>query len=80
MNMSELKRGDRAIVKHIASDIVRAQAIRFGIAEGSEVSIEEVLPAGPVILKRGTMHYAVGRNLARQIQVESSGAKGIKHA
>lgn len=79
MFMSELRRGDRAIVKHIASELVRAQAIRFGISEGSEVSVDEVLPAGPVILRRGTMQYAVGRNLAQQIQVESR-MREKKHA
>jgi len=77
--MSELKRGDRATVKHIASELIRAQAIRFGISEGSEVSVEEVLPAGPVILRRGTMQYAIGRNLAQQIQVESR-MREKKHA
>lgn len=79
MFMSELKRGDRAIVKHIASELIRAQAIRFGISEGSEVSVDEVLPSGPVILRRGTMQYAVGRNLAQQIQVESR-IREKKHA
>lgn len=79
MYMSELRRGDYAVVKRIGSDLVRAQAIRFGIAEGSEVSVEEVLPAGPVILRRGTMSYAVGRNLARQIEVERRTRKR-KHA
>ncbi|KAF0196025.1 MAG: FeoA family protein [Bacillota bacterium] len=79
MFMSELKRGDRATVKHIASELIRAQAIRFGISEGSEVSVEEVLPAGPVILRRGTMQYAIGRNLAQQIQVESR-MREKKHA
>lgn len=79
MYMSELRRGDCAVVKKIGSDLVRAQAIRFGISEGSEVSVEEILPAGPVILRRGTMSYAVGRNLARQIEVENR-SKEKKHA
>ncbi len=69
MTLSELKRGEVAVIGHIANDLVRAQAIRFGIAEGSEITIEEVLPAGPIILQRGNMHYAVGRNLAREIAV-----------
>ena len=77
MFMSELRRGDKVIIKHIVSELVRAQAIRFGISEGSEVSVEEVLPAGPVILRRGSMQYAIGRNLAQQIQV---GIREKKHA
>ena len=70
MNLGDLKRGEVVLIKHIGNDLVRAQAIRFGIAEGSEVSVEEVLRLGPVILQRGNMHYAVGRNLAREIVVE----------
>ncbi len=79
MYMTELKRGEAAIVRKIVDDIVRAQAIRFGIAEGSLVSVEEVLPLGPVIVRRGTMRYAIGRNLARQIEVERT-SKVKKHA
>lgn len=69
MTLSDLKRGEVAVIQCISSDLVRAQAIRFGIAEGSEIMVEEVLPKGPIILQRGNMHYAVGRNLAREIAV-----------
>ncbi|MBT9133383.1 MAG: hypothetical protein DDT34_01227 [Firmicutes bacterium] len=79
MYMSDLKRGEAAVVRKIVDELVRAQAIRFGIAEGALVSVEEVLPLGPVIVRRGTMRYAIGRNLARQIEVERP-AKGKKHA
>jgi Fe2+ transport system protein FeoA len=69
MTLSDLKRGEVVLVQCIANDLVRAQAIRFGISEGSEIMVEEVLPAGPVIVQRGNMHYAVGRSLAREITV-----------
>ena len=69
MTLSDLKRGEVALIQRIANDLVRAQAIRFGISEGSEITVEEVLPAGPVIVQRGNMHYAVGRNLAKEITV-----------
>jgi len=78
VKMSELRKGDVVIVKSIQNDLVRAQAIRFGIAEGALVSVEEVLHSGPIVLRRGLMRYALGRNLARQIQVEK--VKGQKHA
>ncbi|HSL93052.1 MAG TPA: FeoA family protein [Bacillota bacterium] len=79
MTLSELKRGEVALIHCIANDLVRAQAIRFGISEGSEIMVEEVLPAGPVIVQRGNMHYAVGRNLAKEITVVYP-ERGIKHA
>ncbi|MBS3985345.1 MAG: ferrous iron transport protein A [Selenomonadales bacterium] len=80
MNMSDLRRGDTAVVRKIIDELVRAQAIRFGIAEGALFAVEEVLPHGPVIVRRGTMRYAIGRNLARQIEVERTAAKAKKHA
>ena len=79
MNMSDLRRGEMAVVRKIVDELVRAQAIRFGIAEGALISVEEVLPLGPVIVRRGTSRYAIGRNLARQIEVERT-AKVKKHA
>ncbi len=69
MTLSDLKRGDVALIQCITNDVVRAQAIRFGISEGSEITVEEVLRAGPVIVQRGNMHYAIGRNLANEISV-----------
>lgn len=76
--MSELHKGDVVIIKSIQNDLVRAQAIRFGIAEGAEVSVEEVLQRGPIVLRRGLMRYALGRNLASQIEVEK--VKGKRYA
>ncbi|MBS3936945.1 MAG: ferrous iron transport protein A [Peptococcaceae bacterium] len=77
MRMSDLRKGDVVIIKGIKSDLVRAQAIRFGISEGNQVCVEEVLPKGPIVLRRGLMRYALGRNLTEQIIVEK--AKVKKH-
>jgi Fe2+ transport system protein FeoA len=69
MKLADLLPGEYAKVLRIADPTVRAQAIRFGIAEGSQICCDESIPAGPVIVRRGMMQYAIGRNLARNIDV-----------
>lgn len=69
MKLADMRPGECAKVTRIDDPTVRAQAIRFGISEGSEIICDEVIPAGPVIIRRGLMQYAVGRNLAQHIEV-----------
>ncbi|MDP3058267.1 MAG: FeoA domain-containing protein [bacterium] len=64
----------------IENDLVRAQAIRFGISEGTDIHIDEVLLNGPIIIRRGHMQYAVGRNLAKQIEVTTLVKRRIENA
>ncbi len=69
MTLDQAKRGQRVIIGSIPSPEVRAQAIRFGIAEGAEVECAEKLPAGPVVICKGKQEIAIGRRLAENIQV-----------
>ncbi|MHB9093835.1 MAG: FeoA family protein [Eubacteriales bacterium] len=70
MRLDRCKRGQLIKVSLINNPDVRAQAIRFGIAEGEVVSCEEILPAGPVVVRKNHQEIAIGRGLARQIEVE----------
>ncbi|MGM0471860.1 MAG: FeoA family protein [Bacillota bacterium] len=70
MTLAEVKRGDEFKIKSIEDDVVRAQALRFGISEGAEVSCSEKIPGGPVILKRNLQELAIGRGLAEQIELQ----------
>lgn len=69
MTLDQAKRGQRLLIARILGDDVRAQAIRFGIAEGAEVHCAEKLPAGPVVICKGKQEIAIGRRLAENIQV-----------
>lgn len=69
MKLAEMRPGEYAKILSIADDTVRAQAIRFGIAEGAVVQCEGVIAAGPIVVRRGQMRYAIGRALADQIEV-----------
>ncbi|HHW42316.1 MAG: ferrous iron transport protein A [Thermoanaerobacteraceae bacterium] len=70
MTLDRMKRGQRCRILSIPSEAVRAQALRFGIAEGEMVTCCEVIPAGPVVISKNRQEIAIGRRLARQIEVE----------
>lgn len=70
MVLAEAKKGQTCKILSIPNEIVRAQAIRFGIAEGAIVTCHEMVPAGPVILKKNKQEIAVGYGLAKEILIE----------
>ena len=70
MTLADVKRGDKFQISNIADEKIRAQALRFGISEGANVSCAEKVPGGPVIVKRNLQEIAVGRRLAKNIIVE----------
>lgn len=70
MKLDRCHRGQCVKIRLIDDSDVRAQAIRFGIAEGEVVCCQEVLPAGPVVIRKNNQEIAIGRGLARQIEVE----------
>lgn len=69
MTLAQAKRGQKLLIHTIPNSTVRAQAIRFGIAEGAEVECYETLPAGPVVVGKGRQEIAIGRKLAESILV-----------
>lgn len=69
MTLAQAQRGQKVTIVSIPNEQVRAQAIRFGIAEGSEVCCAEKLPAGPVVIAKGKQEIALGRKLAEKIEV-----------
>jgi len=71
MVLAEVKKGQSFKILSIPNEIVRAQAIRFGIAEGAVVTCDELVPAGPVILRKNKQEIAVGFGLAKEILVEA---------
>jgi ferrous iron transport protein A len=70
MTLAQAKRGQFVEITAIPNDAIRAQAIRFGIAEGAKIECAEKLPAGPVIICKGRQEIAIGRKLAENIEVK----------
>ena len=69
MTLDKVRKGQQVIIISIPQPQVRAQAIRFGVAEGEMVSCAEVLPAGPVVIQKNRQEIAIGRRLAARIEV-----------
>lgn len=70
MTLDRVKRGQSFTIKAIPDANVRAQAIRLGMAGGSPVVCEEVIPAGPVVIRCNRQLIALGRGLARRINID----------
>lgn len=70
MTLAQATRGQKLSIVSIPNDIIRAQAIRFGIAIGALVECAEKLPAGPIIIAKGKQEIAIGRKLAEKIEVQ----------
>ncbi len=73
MKLDKCKRGQTVRVRCIENTDVRAQAIRFGIGEGEVINCAQIVPAGPVVVRKNHQEIAIGRGLARQIEVELVG-------
>lgn len=69
MTLAQVKRGTKVKIKSIPDEMIRAQAIRFGISEGAEIECVEKIPAGPVIIRKRFQEIAIGRRLAENIEV-----------
>ncbi|SFR08139.1 FeoA family protein [Desulfoscipio geothermicus] len=69
MTLDRVKKGQHIKILSIPDEMIRAQAIRFGIAEGAIVLCEEVVPAGPIVLRKNKQEIAIGRGLANRISV-----------
>ncbi len=72
MTLDNAKVGSFIRIISIPDEVIRAQAIRLGVGEGSLVCCLEKLPSGPVIIKNGFQEIAVGRQLAKNITVKIS--------
>ncbi len=71
MTLDSVKRGQTVKILSIPNDMIRTQAIRFGIAEGAVVTCQEIVPAGPVVISMHNQEIAIGRDLAKNITVEA---------
>lgn len=69
MTLDQVRRGATVRIISIPNGEYRTQLIRLGIGEGSQVRCGERLPLGPLVLQCHRQEVAVGRSLARCIQV-----------
>jgi len=72
ITLDKVKKGQKVKICRIADELVRAQAIRFGVCEGAVVTCSEKLPAGPVVIRKGRQEMAIGHGLAKKITVQDA--------
>ncbi|SKC39144.1 FeoA family protein [Maledivibacter halophilus] len=70
MTLDLANKGEKIEIINIPDSNIRIQAIRLGIYEGSKLLCSEKLPAGPVILQNRMQEIAIGRNLAKTIEIK----------
>ena len=64
-----MSKGDKMEIISVDHPDARVQAMRFGMCEGSSVECVTKIPAGPLVIKSGRQEIAVGRSLAKRINV-----------
>ncbi|MCG0277298.1 MAG: ferrous iron transport protein A [Thermanaeromonas sp.] len=70
MTLEEVKEGEVYRILRLPKKEIRSQAIRLGLWEGVVVRCNGVIPKGPVIIERNHQELAIGRGLARKIEIE----------
>jgi Fe2+ transport system protein FeoA len=74
VKLDQCRPGQRLVIRSVEDGLVRDMAVRIGLSAGAEVTCQSKLPLGPVVLSWGDQEIAVGRGIARRIQV------GVKRA
>ena len=69
MTLSDGPRGVPLVIVGLADNEAEKRLLPFGLMPGSVVVIQERLPGGPVVVKRGRQELALGHRLARRLQV-----------
>lgn len=70
MTLDKVRRGDLIKIICIIDDSVKEHALRMGIDNGTIMTCAEVIPAGPIVLSKNKQEIAIGRDLARNIDIE----------
>jgi Fe2+ transport system protein FeoA len=73
--LDTLRRGESCEVLGIGDEMARITAMRFGMAEGAQISCVTKIPAGPIVVRSGRQEIAIGRKLAQCITVRPVGTK-----
>ncbi|HEY9745994.1 MAG TPA: FeoA family protein [Oculatellaceae cyanobacterium] len=72
LTLEQAKVGDVLLIRRIADPVTSTVAMRLGISEGEVLELASKVPGGPVVIRRGAVEIALGRELCRQIEVEKT--------
>jgi ferrous iron transport protein A len=69
MTLADAKDGDMLIVLSTGDEEISLQTLRFGIDSGAEIEVQKNIRGGPVIVSRNHLEIAIGREIAKNIEV-----------
>lgn len=64
--------GDRLVIQTIRNPQSAIMALRLGIAAGEQVELAARIPGGPLVIQRGALQIALGRDICKDIEVHLS--------
>ena len=71
MTIAELKRGQKATIKAIATDMIPLKLLEMGCLPGNEVELLQTAPFEcPMYLNVNGCHLAIRKETAAQIEIE----------
>ncbi len=69
--IANLKRGQRALIKEITSDVIPLKLLEMGCLPGNEVQLLQAAPFQcPIYLNVNGSHLAIRKEIASQIEVQ----------
>jgi Fe2+ transport system protein FeoA len=69
LTLEQAKAGTTLLVLRITDPETATVAMRLGISEGETFYLASKIPGGPVVIRRGSVEIALGRELCRTIEV-----------
>ena len=70
MNLENAPKKSPLEIVSINQSKLSEDALRFGIEPGEIIQIVDKLPAGPVVIQKNQQQIAIGRELAKAIEVK----------
>lgn len=71
VTLDQMRAGDWLCVVRISDPVTATNAMRLGIAAGEHLQVASKVPGGPIVIRRDGLEVALGRDLCREIVVES---------
>lgn len=68
--LDSLPQGTHGTVVRVDGEDNQAMAIRLGLSEGSAIMVLSKVPGGPLVIAKGSLEIALGREICKAIAVE----------
>jgi Fe2+ transport system protein FeoA len=69
ITLYDLRPGEQAVIAAALDDTDMLNTVRMGLIPGQHIRLQSRIPGGPFVIQQGQVELAIGRDLARRIQV-----------